>query len=61
MADLAMPAIADDTILPAAEHSDLAVAVELAERTLNSRNDLAVRESLRILLRAVRAEAGEGQ
>ncbi|GAA5033060.1 hypothetical protein [Streptomyces siamensis] len=39
------------------EPSDLAVAAELAERTLAAGNDLAIREALRILLRAVRTAA----
>ncbi|MFC8201297.1 hypothetical protein ACFUTV_38760 [Streptomyces sp. NPDC057298] len=41
----------------AIEPSDLAVAVDLAQRTLSSTNPIAVRESLRILLRAVEQDA----
>lgn len=36
------------------EPSDLAVAVCIAERMLNTRNDIGTREALRLLLRAVR-------
>lgn len=54
MADLSMPACADNT---ATEPSDLAVAVDLAQRTLGSTNPVAVREALRILLRAVEQDS----
>lgn len=43
----------------AAEPSDLAVAVDLGQRLLDGGNPVAIREALRILLRATLAEAGE--
>ncbi|QUI32457.1 hypothetical protein H9W91_17500 [Streptomyces alfalfae] len=71
MTDLSMPApqrgttptrrlIAAGVIrrAPAAEPSDLAVAVRLGEHALDSHNPAATREALRILIRAVLAQGG---
>lgn len=46
---------------PAAEPTDLQVAVSVAQQLLDSDQLLSVRESLRLLLRALGAETGEGQ
>lgn len=47
MADLSMPVRRSTT-----EPSNLAVAIRIAEHTLDSDNPTAIREALRILLRA---------
>lgn len=56
MADLSMSPDTGDTTPRAPEPGDLAVAVRLAEHTLDSRNPTATREALRILLRATLAQ-----
>jgi hypothetical protein len=56
MADLSMSACADNTTLPAAEPSDLDVAISVAQQLLDSDQVVILRESLRILLRALGAE-----
>lgn len=56
MADLSMPACADNTTVRAAEPSDLDVAIRVAQRTLDSGSPIALRESLRLVLRALDAE-----
>jgi thiazole synthase ThiGH ThiG subunit len=53
MADLSMPACADNTTLPATEPSDLDVAIGVAQLLRDSDNAHALRESLRLLLRAL--------
>jgi hypothetical protein len=50
--EFAPPAISH----PASEPSDLAVAVRVAQQILDSDNPTALRESLRLLLRALAAE-----
>src|SRR5688572_1666774 len=50
--EFAPPAISH----PASEPSDLAVAVRVAQQLLDSNNAVALRESLRLLLRALAAE-----
>ncbi|CAM5536118.1 hypothetical protein [Streptomyces canus] len=56
MADLSTSACADDTTVRATEPSDLAVAIRVAQRTLDSGSTVALRESLRLVLRALDAE-----
>jgi hypothetical protein len=56
MADLSMPACADNTTLSSAEPSDLAVAIGVAQLLRDSDSAHALRESLRLLLRALAAE-----
>ncbi|MEV7240436.1 hypothetical protein AB0N92_04120 [Streptomyces sp. NPDC093248] len=56
MADLSMPACAGNTTIPAAEPSDLDVAISVAQQLLYSDQLLSVREALRLLLRALGAE-----
>lgn len=55
MADLSMPACADNTTLPA-EPSELDIAISVAQQVLDSDQILSVREALRLLLRALDAE-----
>jgi len=69
MADLSMPACADNTSLPTAEPSDLDVAIRVGQHLLADYGDSsrdgfsypeaygALREALRLLLRAHGAEA----
>lgn len=55
MADLSMPACADNTT-QLAEPRDLAVAIRVGQQMLASDDVLKVREALRLLLRAHDAE-----
>lgn len=72
MTDLSTSACADDTTLPVDEPSDLAVAIRVAQEMLGIYEHVdygdichlvqaygAIRESLRIVLRALGTEAGE--
>ncbi|MGC9538527.1 hypothetical protein [Streptomyces sp. UG1] len=56
MADLSMPACTGNTTIPAAEPSDLAVAISVAQQLIDSDQVLSLREPLRLLLRALDAE-----
>lgn len=56
MADLSMPACADNTAMLAAEPSDLDVAISVGQQLLDSSSVLSLREALRLLLRALDAE-----
>jgi len=56
MTDLSTSACADDTTVRATEPSDLDVAIRVAQRTLDSGSPIALRESLRLVLRALDAE-----
>jgi hypothetical protein len=56
MTDLSTSACADDTAVRATKPSDLDVAIRVAQRTLDSGSPVALRESLRLVLRALDAE-----
>ncbi|MER5209417.1 hypothetical protein ABT063_02155 [Streptomyces sp. NPDC002838] len=56
MTDLSTSACAGNTTLPVTEPSDLDVAIRVAQQLLGSDSVPALREALRLLLRALDAE-----